>query len=109
MNTTERLKMASFLAGDPSAMDYGRLGGRTALEGGIGALGGANLAALLGLLLLKKMPNASAGTASMISKSFSGLGAAAGGIAGGVHGYNSAMGNMRERLGPMSRLKRMFS
>jgi len=109
MNTTDRLKMASFLAGDPSAMDYGRVGGRTALEGGIGALGGANLAALLGLLLLKKMPNASSGTASIISRAFPGLGAAAGGAAGGLHGYHSSVDNLRDRMSPISRLKRMFS
>jgi hypothetical protein len=107
-NMRDRLKMASFLSGDPSAMDYGRVGGRTALEGGIGALGGANLAALLGLLMMKKMPNVSEGTTSLI-RALPGIGAGVGGLAGGSHGYHAALENMRERLGPISRLKRLFS
>jgi len=106
MNNTDRLKMANFLSKDPSFTDYARVGGRTALEGGAGAYGGSALAALLGLLITKN-PNASAKTLGMLQH-LPALGGGLGAGLGAVHGFNAASSNMKDRLGPMGRLKSLF-
>lgn len=105
MNSTDRLKTSSWFSDDPSALDYARVGGRTALEGGLGAYGGGALTAILAGLIAKR--NMSQGLKDILRATPS-IAAGAGGIGSGMHGYQSAMDNMKERLGPVSKAKRLL-
>lgn len=104
MSALEQVKLASFLSAKPKATDYARIGGRTALEGGLGGYGGSALMALLAGLISKKVPGSigAKGIGAMI-----GAGGGAGAVAGGLHGFSKAKGNAKARLGPIGQLKRL--
>jgi len=105
MNSLEQVKLASFLADKPGIKDYARVGGRTALEGGLGGYGSGAITSLLMGLVAKRFPGAmGSGLARGLVGGMSGLGAAA----GGMHGYGAAMANARQRLGPVGKIKRLL-
>lgn len=103
LSALDHVKLASFLSANPGVMDYARVGGRTALEGGLGGYGGSSLmAALLGIVGRRFGANISP---SMFAGLTTGAGTA-GALAGGLHGYRASMANARQRLGPIGRFKR---
>lgn len=105
MSALEQVKFASFLADKPGVGDYARVGGRTALEGGLGGYGSGAITSLLMGLIAKKFPGAvGGGLARGLVGGMSGLGAAV----GGMHGYGAAMNNARQRLGPLGKIKRLL-
>lgn len=105
LSTLDRVKLASFLSANPGAMDYARVGGRTALEGSVGGYGGSALmAALLGLIGRRF-------GATINPSMFAGLTAGAGtmgAMAGGAHGFQAARSNAKARLGPIGQLKQLL-
>lgn len=97
-------KRSSFLNDKPGVSDYLRIGGRTALEGGVGGYGSAALTSLLLGLISKRFPGA---VGPALFGGLTGGAGVAGAMAGGQHGFNAARRNAQERLGPLGKLKRL--
>jgi len=113
MNSTERLKLASFLSAEPSGSDYAGVAGKTLGGATLGSIGGTGLSILALLLAVKHGQGLKTlGEAAkvlerqpQITNAVPLAGLIGGGVGGGAFGLNQGLSDMHQRLSPMGRLR----